>query len=388
MNDGTVDSNVAMASVHIAPLNAPSFALSTKAVTVDQGVGSQVLTGFVQDISADLTSDSNQLLHFVVTNNNNALFTRQPQIDDQGNLSYTLASNAHGLATVEVVLMDSWGITNDGFNASSTQTFTIHAHSPNASIAQTVSERAMGILTVPVFETTQGVEFALSKDDSSLFNLRPYIDGNGNLSYNLAPNQFNEAGASLHLLDVVQLQGAALDVGNKDRSLMESGFVTHVTPITQEHLFSASLRESSALIEYTRRDAGVQFSHERPFAGLEQATFMPVFANYDGFLYRRRLKPKPTSEQILFKQLIDGVWLARMNSNELLDVADQAHECYQFRSEEDLNVEATIYFMALHAECVELLGNLMVRACVQSTVLSTEDLDQVLERRTNITVEQ
>ena len=51
-------------------------------------------------------NESTQVLTFGVTNNNNALFSTQPAIDATGNLTYTPAANANGLATVTVILKD------------------------------------------------------------------------------------------------------------------------------------------------------------------------------------------------------------------------------------------------------------------------------------------
>ncbi|MGC3979509.1 MAG: Ig-like domain-containing protein [Paludibacteraceae bacterium] len=62
---------------------------------------------------------------FITTNNNNSLFAVQPYIDANGNLIYTPASNASGVATVTVKIKDDGGTANGGINESATQTFTI-----------------------------------------------------------------------------------------------------------------------------------------------------------------------------------------------------------------------------------------------------------------------
>jgi hypothetical protein len=60
-----------------------------------------------------------------VTNDNNALFDVQPTIDVvTGDLTFTIAANAVGTATVTVTLMDDGGTANMGSD-SLTLTFTI-----------------------------------------------------------------------------------------------------------------------------------------------------------------------------------------------------------------------------------------------------------------------
>ena len=60
-----------------------------------------------------------------MTNDNNALFGTQPAIAANGTLTYTLAANANGVATVTVDALDNGGTANGGDATSGTQTFTI-----------------------------------------------------------------------------------------------------------------------------------------------------------------------------------------------------------------------------------------------------------------------
>src|SRR5207253_10688135 len=58
-------------------------------------------------------------------NDNNALFSTQPAVDASGNLTYTLAADAFGLATVSVQIHDNGGTANGAVDTSAVQTFTI-----------------------------------------------------------------------------------------------------------------------------------------------------------------------------------------------------------------------------------------------------------------------
>ncbi|NOH01782.1 MAG: cadherin-like domain-containing protein [Chloroflexi bacterium] len=68
-----------------------------------------------------------------MSNDNNALFSTQPDIDETtGDLTYESASGATGSATVSVYLMDDGGTANGGVDTSATQQFTITVTPPNA----------------------------------------------------------------------------------------------------------------------------------------------------------------------------------------------------------------------------------------------------------------
>ena len=93
--------------------------------TVLEDAGAQVVSGWATGISAGASNESGQTLNFIVSNNNNALFSTQPGIDASGNLTFTGAANANGTATVTVAIHDNGGTANGGVDTSTTQTFTI-----------------------------------------------------------------------------------------------------------------------------------------------------------------------------------------------------------------------------------------------------------------------
>ena len=108
----------------LAVNDAPSFTAGPDQ-TASEGGWSQAVTGWATEISAGPANESPQTLNFVVTNDNNALFSVQPFVTANGTLTYTAAASATGIATVSVQLFDVGGIANGGTNASSAQTFVI-----------------------------------------------------------------------------------------------------------------------------------------------------------------------------------------------------------------------------------------------------------------------
>jgi hypothetical protein len=69
--------------------------------------------------------ESGQALSFILTNNNTSLFSSQPALAPDGTLTFTLAPNETGSATVTVVLKDDGGTNNGGVDSAPPRTFTI-----------------------------------------------------------------------------------------------------------------------------------------------------------------------------------------------------------------------------------------------------------------------
>ena len=85
-------------------------------------------------------------MNFDVQNDNNGLFSAQPAIDANGNLTFTPGTDIVGTANVTVTLHDNGGTANGGVDTSAAQMFTIsvtpvnHAPSFTAGSDQTVLE--------------------------------------------------------------------------------------------------------------------------------------------------------------------------------------------------------------------------------------------------------
>ncbi len=124
-NDGAT-SNQGNLSVTVNEVNdEPSF---TKGANekIAENSGAQTVTNWATSIDKGAANESGQTLTFMVTNDNNSLFSVQPSIDPTtGTLSYTPASNATGSAIITVILVDNGGTANGGDDTYTTQTFTI-----------------------------------------------------------------------------------------------------------------------------------------------------------------------------------------------------------------------------------------------------------------------
>ena len=107
--------------------------------TVAENVGAQSVAGWATAVAAGPANESGQVLNFIVTNDDNALFAAQPAVNATGTLTFTPAANAHGTAHVSVTLHDDGGTANGGVDSSATQTFTIVVAAPPVAVDDSYS---------------------------------------------------------------------------------------------------------------------------------------------------------------------------------------------------------------------------------------------------------
>ncbi|MCM2315292.1 MAG: Ig-like domain-containing protein, partial [Thermoanaerobaculia bacterium] len=115
--------------------DAPSFTGGAdESVNEDSGTaGAHTVAGWATAISAGPSPfEDAQTLDFVIdTNDNPSLFSVAPAIDAAGTLTYTLAANAFGTATITLHLHDSGGVLNGGVDESTGDTLVINVASQN-----------------------------------------------------------------------------------------------------------------------------------------------------------------------------------------------------------------------------------------------------------------
>lgn len=126
-NDGTIDGPAATIYVNVDPVNdAPRFTKGGDQ-SAAAGESAKSVPSWASGIAAGSADETGQVLTFVVTNDNNALFSVQPAVSANGTLTFTPAASvpATASATVSVYLRDDGGTANGGSDTSAVQTFTI-----------------------------------------------------------------------------------------------------------------------------------------------------------------------------------------------------------------------------------------------------------------------
>ena len=212
-NDGTVDSNIGTVTIAVNAVNdAPSFTKGADRTGSLSGLA-QTVSHWATGISAGPADEVGQLVNFLVSTNNNALFSVLPAISADGTLTYTLINNTTGSATVSVRLHDTGGFANGGVDISDPQTFVISTvnrapsfvKGANQSVledagAKTIAGWATSISAGPN-ELTQVVDFFVTTNNNGLFSELPALSATGTLTYTTAPNANGSATVTVRAHD-------------------------------------------------------------------------------------------------------------------------------------------------------------------------------------------
>ena len=172
-NVGGLGGGVVTATIAVTAVNdEPSFTIGANQ-TVVEDAAAQTIAGFASASAGGGADEAGQTFVYTVTNDNNALFAVQPAVAADGTLTYTLAPNASGAATVTLFVTDSGGTLDGGDDTAPAQTFTITVTPVADAPALTVNpaagneDTAIALSIAPALVDTDGSE-TLSLTVSSL----------------------------------------------------------------------------------------------------------------------------------------------------------------------------------------------------------------------------
>ena len=118
------DGGNAVAAVLDGALYRAAGYLSEYTVTASEDAAT-ALAGFATEISAGPSTESSQVVSFVLSNDNPSLFSEAPAISGAGDLTFTPATEAFGTALVEMYAQDNGGTNFGGLNRSAVKRFKI-----------------------------------------------------------------------------------------------------------------------------------------------------------------------------------------------------------------------------------------------------------------------
>ena len=264
--DGQAYSNTSSVTVTVNAVNdVPSFTGGAdQAVNEDSGAHS--VSGWATAISAGPADESGQTVDFIVSNDNMAIFSAQPAVSADGTLTYTLAANANGSATVTVRIHDDGGTANDGVNLSASQAFSIDVTAINDvpsftkgasqfvdedSGAHTVSGWATAISAGPVNESGQTVDFEVTgNDNTALFSIPPAVSAVGVLTYTSASNANGSATITVRIHDTGGTAGGGFDTSAPQT------FTINVAAVNDVPSFAKGANQSVAMDSGARTVSG------------------------------------------------------------------------------------------------------------------------------------
>ncbi len=191
-------------TVTVNPVNdEPTFTIGSNQTHNEDG-GTIVLTSFVTGVSPGPANESGQTVTLSIgLVGNSSLFALGPAVDASGNVTYTLAGNANGSSTVQILATDNGSNTPPNDNvASRTLTVTVNPvnDEPTFSIGSNQTHNEDGgaislsgfvtsISPGPPNESGQTVMLSIGLvSNPVLFSVAPAVDASGNVTYTLAGN--------------------------------------------------------------------------------------------------------------------------------------------------------------------------------------------------------
>jgi hypothetical protein len=200
-NGGTNTSAPRTFTITILPVNdAPTFSGGANQTVLEE-TGAQSIAAWATAMSPGPANEVSQSVSFTASANTPALFAVQPAIAADGQLTYTPAPDAYGLATITVTAVDNGGSANGGTDTSAPLSFTITITAVNDAPsftpgtnqtvledagAQSVAVWATAMSAGPANEATQTVSFTAVADTPALFTVQPAVASDGTLTYTSA----------------------------------------------------------------------------------------------------------------------------------------------------------------------------------------------------------
>ncbi len=228
----------------------PSFTVGANQIILEDA-GSRTVTNWATGISAGPADETAQALNFLVSTNNDSLFSVLPAVSANGTLTYTTFENANGTATVTVRLHDDAG----GANTSDPQSFTILVTPVNdapsftkgadqsaiSGTPQTVLNWVLAASTGPADEAGQSlIEYVVTTDNDAYFSAVPQISPTGTLSYSIASSATGSAVVTVRVRD----SGGIDDGGNNTSSAQ----VFQITSLIAVHYASTDAKVVTATV--------------------------------------------------------------------------------------------------------------------------------------------
>ncbi|MEM9025928.1 MAG: hypothetical protein AAGB06_03240, partial [Verrucomicrobiota bacterium] len=231
-NGGSDTSALQSFEITVLPVNqAPTFVGGDNVLVIEDS-GAHSFTGWVSDFSAGPSNESEQKIEWLIEVDRPELFAVLPQIDENGNLSFEVASNAYGVAEVRVFAVDDGGLSNGGEDTSAAYTFSIELAPVNdvptfiigndvdiatGSTPRVIENWIQNVNVGPGEAGTQSVVFLVDVDRPEAFEVLPKIDENGSLSFTLNQNAVGEVVLTVRVRD----DGGVLN-GGVDTSLPQT----------------------------------------------------------------------------------------------------------------------------------------------------------------------
>jgi hypothetical protein len=202
--------------INIQPINdAPSFTPGNN-ITVMEDSGAHVITQWAKDIVSGDVFESNQEITFSVIPENPSLFDQLPQINSNGDLTFSTSPDKNGETKILIHVKDNGGNDHGGVNMSEAYTSVITITSLNdppsfikgADITlfknsgfHSYENWATCIKAGPDDEKDQSLNFIVTNNASHLFEIQPAMTNDGTMTFKTKSDVTGNAQLSIYIVD-------------------------------------------------------------------------------------------------------------------------------------------------------------------------------------------
>ncbi len=220
--DGALSGSTTLTITITAFNDAPTVPVTDVTVLEDAGAFSQ--SGWTT-ITAGPNEGTQSITSVGTTNDNNALFSVQPNLTAAGELTFTPADDAFGEATVTVTVTDN-GPTGTGHVNTAQATFKITVtpvnDAPTITIGGVVNASedasphgeggwATGISAGPSNEAAQAITISTWTDHPEYFTAGPTLDLDGALYFELTPDAYGDTTLYVQIVDDGGTENSGVD---------------------------------------------------------------------------------------------------------------------------------------------------------------------------------
>ncbi|MGE0132541.1 MAG: Ig-like domain-containing protein [Blastocatellales bacterium] len=299
VSDGNGGTATATISLTISPVNdAPSFVKGPDQ-TVGEDGGPQIINLWATAVSAGPANESGQSLSFQIAGATNpGLFSAGPALNAAGDLTYTLAANANGGATITVVLKDSGGTANGGVDTAAPQSFVITVTAVNdapaaANDAATTPEDnavTVGVLgndtdvdgdTLSVTAVTQGANGSVAIVGGGV-KYTPNANFNGSDSFTYTINDGNGGAATATVSVTITAANDPPDAANDAATVAEGSGANAINVLANDRsapderetlTVTVVAQGANGAVAITGGGAGVSYTPNANFSGTDSFTY-------------------------------------------------------------------------------------------------------------------
>ena len=235
-----------MFSITVLPVNDPPSFTPGSDITVVQDSGMFRKVNWATNIKAGPINEGDQTVIFIVSTNNETLFTEKPAISSTGTFGFIPKPNQSGSATVTIRLKDSGGTDSNGLDTSDEYTIRIIVgdinNAPEFTLGpditiyedmgiQSFPNWAYDIMPEPGMSSDQSLIFYLSWSNKALFKVGPALSSAGKLTFTPSDDAYGVSTVEVYAKD----NGGTED-GGHDTSVTLS-FTINILPVNDAPSF-------------------------------------------------------------------------------------------------------------------------------------------------------